>query len=161
VRLNHQRVRPYGKESIAKPVAQRENLDGIILLPASNCLALPSCCFSRCKNLERAHCTQEADAEDCGGKERFATIPAGAGAEVVELPRGARLHARTSDISRSGCYIDTLNPIPQGPGFACSSHTITNYLRRWDRWSKPAHYSAWESNFLKLRLSRCADSKAG
>jgi Ribonuclease G/E len=35
-------------------------------------------------------------------------------AEVVELPRGARLSARTSDISRSGCYIDTLNPVPQG-----------------------------------------------
>jgi hypothetical protein len=35
-------------------------------------------------------------------------------AEVVELPRGAKLSARTSDISRTGCYIDTLNPIPQG-----------------------------------------------
>jgi len=35
-------------------------------------------------------------------------------AEVVELPRGTRLQARTSDISRTGCYIDTLNPIPQG-----------------------------------------------
>jgi PilZ domain len=35
-------------------------------------------------------------------------------AEIVELPRGARLHARTSDVSRTGCYIDTLNPIPQG-----------------------------------------------
>jgi len=35
-------------------------------------------------------------------------------AEVVELPRGAKLNARTSDISRTGCYIDTLNPIPQG-----------------------------------------------
>jgi hypothetical protein len=32
-------------------------------------------------------------------------------AEVVELPRGARLIARTSDISRTGCYLDTLNPI--------------------------------------------------
>jgi len=35
-------------------------------------------------------------------------------AEVVELPRGARLSARTADISITGCYIDTLNPIPQG-----------------------------------------------
>lgn len=35
-------------------------------------------------------------------------------ADVVELPRGARLSARTSDISLTGCYIDTLNPIPQG-----------------------------------------------
>jgi len=36
------------------------------------------------------------------------------GAEIVELPRGARLNARSADISRSGCYIDTLNPIPSG-----------------------------------------------
>jgi hypothetical protein len=35
-------------------------------------------------------------------------------ADVVELPRGARLSARTADISRTGCYIDTLNPLPQG-----------------------------------------------
>jgi hypothetical protein len=34
--------------------------------------------------------------------------------EVIELPRGARLSARTADISRMGCYIDMLNPIPQG-----------------------------------------------
>ena len=33
-------------------------------------------------------------------------------AEVMELPRGAKLSGRTADISRSGCYIDTLNPIP-------------------------------------------------
>jgi hypothetical protein len=35
-------------------------------------------------------------------------------AEIVELPRGARLSARTSDINRTGCYIDTLNPVPHG-----------------------------------------------
>jgi hypothetical protein len=35
-------------------------------------------------------------------------------AEVVELTRGARLNARTSDISTKGCYVDTLNPMSQG-----------------------------------------------
>jgi len=35
-------------------------------------------------------------------------------AEVIELPRGAKLSARTSDVSLTGCYIDTLNPVPQG-----------------------------------------------
>src|SRR5271156_5499623 len=35
-------------------------------------------------------------------------------ADVIELPRGALMSARTSDISRSGCYVDTLNPIPCG-----------------------------------------------
>ncbi len=45
------------------------------------------------------------------GSPRYSLVLA---AEVVELPRGARLHARTSDVSRTGCYIDTLNPIPRG-----------------------------------------------
>ena len=35
-------------------------------------------------------------------------------AQVTELDSGARLHARTSDVSRSGCYVDTLNPSPVG-----------------------------------------------
>jgi len=34
--------------------------------------------------------------------------------ELIELPRGAKLSGRTSDIGRSGCYIDTLNPLPKG-----------------------------------------------
>jgi len=34
--------------------------------------------------------------------------------EIVELESGARLAARTSDVSRTGCYVDTLNPTPTG-----------------------------------------------
>lgn len=41
---------------------------------------------------------------------RYALVLA---AEIVELPRGAKMVARTSDLSRSGCYVDTLNPIPR------------------------------------------------
>jgi hypothetical protein len=40
---------------------------------------------------------------------RYALILA---AEVIELATGAVLSARSSDVSRSGCYIDTLNPVP-------------------------------------------------
>ena len=39
-------------------------------------------------------------------------IPLIADVEVTEVATGARLSARTSDISRTGCYIDTLNPTP-------------------------------------------------
>lgn len=35
-------------------------------------------------------------------------------ADAIELPGGAKLTARTADISHTGCYIDTLNPIPEG-----------------------------------------------
>lgn len=42
---------------------------------------------------------------------RYALILA---AEVVEIASGAMLTARSSDVSRTGCYIDTLNPVPLG-----------------------------------------------
>ncbi len=42
---------------------------------------------------------------------RYALILA---AEVVELATSAVLSARSSDVSRTGCYIDSLNPIPVG-----------------------------------------------
>ena len=35
-------------------------------------------------------------------------------AEVTELSGSAVLNARSSDLSRSGCYIDTLRPPPVG-----------------------------------------------
>jgi hypothetical protein len=34
--------------------------------------------------------------------------------EVIEIDSGTRLSARTSDLSLTGCYVDTLNPTPQG-----------------------------------------------
>lgn len=33
--------------------------------------------------------------------------------EVTEIATGAKMVARTSDLSRTGCYIDTLNPAPK------------------------------------------------
>jgi hypothetical protein len=35
-------------------------------------------------------------------------------AEVIELSHGVKLNARTSDLSRTGCYLDTLQPLPSG-----------------------------------------------
>ncbi len=34
-------------------------------------------------------------------------------AELVDVQSGAKFTARTSDVSRTGCYLDMLNPIPQ------------------------------------------------
>ena len=42
---------------------------------------------------------------------RYAIVLA---ADVLELPDGAKLSARTSDISRTGCYLDSLNPLAKG-----------------------------------------------
>ena len=35
-------------------------------------------------------------------------------AEVTGLTESTVLNARSSDVSRTGCYIDTLNPVPPG-----------------------------------------------
>jgi PilZ domain len=37
-----------------------------------------------------------------------------ASAEVTELSSGTRLPARTSELGLGGCYIETLNPYPEG-----------------------------------------------
>jgi PilZ domain len=46
---------------------------------------------------------------DRRGAARYPLILA---AEVTELDGSNALHGRSSDVSRSGCYIDTLNPMP-------------------------------------------------
>jgi len=35
-------------------------------------------------------------------------------AEVIEVSTGIKLLARTSDVSRTGCYVDTLKPSSKG-----------------------------------------------
>jgi hypothetical protein len=34
--------------------------------------------------------------------------------EILEMRTGSRVQARTADLSRQGCYVDTLNPLPVG-----------------------------------------------
>jgi PilZ domain len=45
---------------------------------------------------------------------RSARFPFIAAAQVIETRTEARLQARTSDLSREGCYLDMLNPLPTG-----------------------------------------------
>jgi hypothetical protein len=45
---------------------------------------------------------------------RSPRFPFIASAQVTETRTEARLQARTSDISREGCYLDMLNPLPKG-----------------------------------------------
>src|SRR5207245_4516656 len=42
---------------------------------------------------------------------RFAII---ADAEVTEITSGTKLSAKTSDLSAGGCFLDMLNPSPEG-----------------------------------------------
>lgn len=47
-------------------------------------------------------------------RRRSPRFPFIAAAEVHEESNGSRLSARVSDISASGCYVDTINPLPGG-----------------------------------------------
>jgi hypothetical protein len=37
-----------------------------------------------------------------------------ADAELLDESSGARMSSRTSDLSLNGCYVDTINPLPDG-----------------------------------------------
>lgn len=43
-----------------------------------------------------------------------ARYPLVASVDVLDLQTGARITARTSDLSLTGCFVDTLNPLPSG-----------------------------------------------
>jgi hypothetical protein len=47
-------------------------------------------------------------------RRRATRIPLIASAEVLVEDEGPRLQARISDLSVSGCYVDTINPLPEG-----------------------------------------------
>ena len=45
---------------------------------------------------------------------RTPRIPFIASAEVLSEKEGSKLSARISDLSTLGCYVDTINPLPDG-----------------------------------------------
>ena len=45
---------------------------------------------------------------------RSPRIPFIASAEITEVDTEVRLIARTGDLSKGGCYLDMVNPLPQG-----------------------------------------------
>lgn len=47
-------------------------------------------------------------------RRRSPRFPFIASAEVHEQSNGSQLAARVSDISATGCYVDTINPLPGG-----------------------------------------------
>jgi hypothetical protein len=47
-----------------------------------------------------------------GDRRRSLRYPFYAAAEVTEIQSGIRLAARTSELSRHGCYMDMMNPLP-------------------------------------------------
>src|SRR5262249_18184704 len=59
-----------------------------------------------------------------------------ASAQVVETRTEARLQARTSDLSREGCYLDMLNPLPTGTKLKIN---VTHQNRQLDAVGRVVH----------------------
>ena len=47
-------------------------------------------------------------------RRRTPRVPFVASAELMEVSTGIRLNAQVSELSLLGCYVDTVNPLPQG-----------------------------------------------
>jgi hypothetical protein len=49
-----------------------------------------------------------------------------ASAELIERNSGSRMSARISDLSYGGCYVDTVNPLPDGTAAQVKIFTQTH-----------------------------------
>ena len=67
--------------------------------------------LATCGDLAQPPGTKNTEARERRDAHRHAFV---APAVVVDAQTGARISARTSDLSLGGCYVDTLNPFPMG-----------------------------------------------
>jgi len=64
-------------------------------------------------------------------RRRAPRYPIIADAEVTEITSETKLSARTSDLSLGGCFLDMLNPSPEGTEIAVRiSHADTTFTAR-------------------------------
>jgi c-di-GMP-binding flagellar brake protein YcgR len=64
-------------------------------------------------------------------RRRAPRYPIIADAEVTEIANETKLSARTSDLSAGGCFLDMLNPSPEGTEIAVRiSHADTTFTAR-------------------------------
>jgi len=64
-------------------------------------------------------------------RRRAPRYPIIADAEVTEIASETKLAAKTSDLSVGGCFLDTLNPSPEGTDIAVRiSHADTSFTAR-------------------------------
>jgi hypothetical protein len=98
-----------GEFSLTKPRIERENE---FTLPFANgCAPGLHSGGNLASKGRRTLNLPEPFANDKRGAPRYPLI---ASADVIEVETGASFSAQTSDISRTGCYIDMLNPSAQG-----------------------------------------------
>lgn len=74
-------------------------------------------------------------------------------AEVIKLTENSVLNARSSAVSRSGCYVDTLNRKPQAHRCSCDCGTETKSSRPMRVWSTFAQGSR-DGRQLRPQIAR-------
>jgi PilZ domain-containing protein len=57
---------------------------------------------------------------------RETRFPFIASAEVLDADSGTRMNSRISDLSLGGCYVDTINPLPDGTNVQLRIFTETH-----------------------------------
>ncbi len=107
---------PYGPDRSA---ADREDIAHVVRVDrlSSDRLGV-AVCFSKAANPGPASAKakpQPASAKRRDSERRTAfRYPFTAAAQMTEVTSGSRLAARVSDLSLEGCYVDTINPFPEG-----------------------------------------------
>ncbi len=76
-----------------------------------------------------------------------------ASAEVIELGSGTKLSARTSEIGLGGCYIDALNPFPDGTLVSLRILRDQGVFEAKGKWSTATQAPAWASPSRKCRTN--------
>ncbi|HXM94829.1 MAG TPA: PilZ domain-containing protein [Candidatus Dormibacteraeota bacterium] len=62
-------------------------------------------------------------------RRRTARYPFAATAEIIDEKANARTSAsRVTDLSENGCYVEMMNPFPQGTGVLIEIHFETEFL---------------------------------
>jgi hypothetical protein len=67
-------------------------------------------------------------------RRRLPRYPFIASAELLEENSGSRMNTRISDLSLSGCSVDTINPLPDGTLVHLKIFTESHCTRKWRLW---------------------------
>lgn len=111
----HDHARGADSEEIAEVVRvdQRSGAFGVAIVRGT-AMEQPPPVAETTYVVDQTTATNEAADRGISERRSHPRSPFVATVEMSDLKTGAMSHARTADISLSGCYIDTLNPLPLG-----------------------------------------------
>ena len=104
-------------------------------------------------------------------RRRSPRYPFAAMAEITDERENARTSSKISDLSRNGCYVEMMNPFPQGTNVLIEIYTDSDFLETQATVAyfepkqgmgltfteMPAHFTAILNKWLKQANGRRAD----